>query len=174
MSDETAPQFRVKTSWLIGTAAAFAIFVVIASYSVRMTWDYTDYDQQRAADRKVTLAKVRQDEGKLLCPVDAKGKPTAEWVDQAKGAIRIPIEEAMVEEIDTLKAQPVQAGGEIPPPPPPVPAKAAPAAKPPAAAPPAAAPPAAAPPSAGATNAAPTAAAKPASAKKPKKPNPSN
>jgi hypothetical protein len=114
MSDETAPQPRIKFTWLIGTLAAFAIFVIIGAYSSRMTWTYTDYDQDRAAQRYATLAKLRQDEGKLINPVDAQGKPTAEWVDQTKGIVRIPIEEAMAKEIDTLKAQSPQAGAEIP------------------------------------------------------------
>jgi hypothetical protein len=114
MSDETAPQPRIKIAWLIGTLAAFALFAVIAAYSSRMTWDYPDYDQDRAAERYETLKKVRHDEQVLLSPVDDKGNPTAEWVDQAKGVVRIPIEEAMVKEIDTLKAQPAAIGGEIP------------------------------------------------------------
>jgi len=114
MSDETAPPSRIKLAWLIGTVAAFAIFAVIGAYSSRMTHDYMDYDQDRAAVRYDTLKKLQQDEGKLINPVDDQGHPTAEWVDQAKGMVRIPIEEAMVKEIDTLKAQPAQAGGEIP------------------------------------------------------------
>jgi hypothetical protein len=105
MSDETAPQPRIKITWLIGTLAAFALFVVIGAYSSRMTWDYTDYDQDRATQRYATLAKVRHDEQALIS--------TTEWVDQAKGTVRIPIEEAMAKEIDTLKAQSPQAGAEI-------------------------------------------------------------
>jgi hypothetical protein len=120
MPDETAPQPQIKIAWLIGTLAAFALFALIGAYSARMTQDYTDYDQQRADDRKVTLAKVQHDENALLS--------TAEWVDQAKGAIRIPIEEAMVKELDTLKGKPAAMGAVIPPPAPPAPAKPAPAA----------------------------------------------
>jgi len=120
MSDETASQPQLKPAWLIGTLAAFALFAAIAGYSARMTQDYPDYDQQRADERKATLAKVQHDENALLS--------TAEWVDQAKGAIRIPIEEAMAREIDTLKGKPAAMGAAIPPPVPPAPAKAAPAA----------------------------------------------
>jgi hypothetical protein len=105
MSDETAPQSRIKITWLIGTLAAFVLFVVIGAYSSRMTWTYTDYDQDRAAQRYATLAKVRHDEQALIS--------TTEWVDQTKGIVRIPIEEAMAKEIDTLKAQSPQAGAEI-------------------------------------------------------------
>jgi hypothetical protein len=114
MSDETAPQPRIKIAWLIGTLAAFALFAVIAAYSSHMTQVYPDYDQQRAAQRYDTLNKLRHDEQAVLSPVDAQGHPTAEWVDQAKGMVRIPIEEAMVKEIDTLKAQPAAIGAEIP------------------------------------------------------------
>jgi hypothetical protein len=149
MSDETAPQPPIKITWLVGTFAAFAIFAVIGAYSSRMTHDYLDYDQDRAAVRYETLGKVRHDEGALLSPVDDQGKSTAEWVDQGKGLVRIPIVEAMAKEIDTLKSQPAAAGCEIPgavPAPAPASTNAAPAAGAPA-------------PTAGATNAAP---AKPA------------
>jgi hypothetical protein len=158
MSDETAPQPRIKITWLVGTAAAFALFAVIGAYSSRMTWDYPDYDQERAAQRYATLAKLRQAEGKLINPVDAQGKPTAEWVDQTKGIVRIQIEEAMAEEVDTLKAQPVAMGAAIP-----VIAPAAPAAT-------------AGAPATGATNAAPAKPSAPAAgpAAATAKPNPSN
>jgi hypothetical protein len=140
MSDETVLQPRIKITWLIGTLAAFAIFVVIGAYSARMTRDYPDYDQERAAQRYVMLAQVRHDEKALISSVA--------WVDQTKGIVRIPIEEAMAREIDTLKSQPVAMGAEIPAAVPPAPAKPAPAAIPPTAG----------APSAGATNAAPSAA----------------
>jgi hypothetical protein len=114
MSDETALQPRIKITWLIGTLAAFAIFALIAGYSARMTNDYSDYDQQRAAQRYDTLKKVQQAENALLYPaVDAQGKPHAEWIDQTKGVVRIPIEEAMAEEVDALKSQQAGMGCEI-------------------------------------------------------------
>ena len=160
MPDETAPPPPIKITWLVGTLAAFALFVAIAGYSSRMTWDYPDFDQQRADARKATLAKSQQDENALLDPVDAQGLPTAEWVDQAKGVIRIPIEEAMVKEIDTLQTQPAAMGAAISAP---APAKTAPAAGAPA--------PTAGAPAATSTNAAPaTAGAGPAPATT--KPNP--
>jgi hypothetical protein len=114
MSGQTASPAQIKISWLIGTLAAFAVFAAIGGYSARMTRDYSDYDQDRAAQRVITLAKVRAAEGKLLNPVDAKGNPSAEWVDQDAGTVRIPIEEAMVAEVDTLKAKPVASGTVIP------------------------------------------------------------
>ncbi len=134
MSDDTLSHTHIKISWLFGTAAAFLIFVIIGVYSGRMTRDYTDYDQDRAAQRYATLAKLRLDESILINPVDKSGNPTAEWIDQAKGTVRIPIEEAMMEEVDALKTKPVVIGmvipGTIPAPAPAPAAPAAPAAKP--------------------------------------------
>jgi hypothetical protein len=159
MSDETIspPQPQIKITWLIGTLVAFVLFVAIGGYSARMTRDYSDYDQDRADQRKMTLAKVRDDENKLIYPVDDNQKPTAEWVDQGAGTVRIPIDEAMTEEIDTLKAQPVAAGGVIPGSVPVAPAPAAPATNAAAANAPAS------------TNAAPAKPAKPTKPKKAKK-----
>jgi hypothetical protein len=112
MSDFASTPSRLKISWLIGTLAAFALFAVIAVYSARMTRDYEDYDQMRADARYDTLAKLRADANKTLS--------TADWVDQDKGTVRIPIQEAMVEEVETLKSQPAAMGvaipGAIPPP----------------------------------------------------------
>ena len=128
MSEETAPPPQIKVSWLIWTLAAFAIFAAIGGYSARMTQTYTDYDQDRATARKANLAEVRAAEDKLIHPLDDAKKPTAEWVDQDKGVIRIPIEEAMALEVGTLKTQPAAIGCEIPgavpamPPPAPAPA----------------------------------------------------
>jgi glucose dehydrogenase len=95
MSETTAFQPQIKVSWLIGTLAALALFAVIASYSSRMTRDYSDFDQQRAAERYATLKKLREDAAQTLT--------TAAWVDQGKGIVRIPIDEAMTKEIDVLK-----------------------------------------------------------------------
>jgi len=97
MSQETAFIPQIKVTWLIGILAAIALFAVIASYSLRMTRTYSDFDQQRAAQRYATLKQVREDADKVLT--------TAAWVDQSKGIVRIPIEEAMTKEIDTLKAE---------------------------------------------------------------------
>jgi hypothetical protein len=129
MSEETASQPQIKIAWLLGIVAAFAIFAAIAGYSARMTNDYSDYDQQRADARKETLAKLQKTENALIHPVDDQGNVTAEWVDQGKGVVRIPIEEAMAKEIDTLKGQAPAAATDINPLPPakPAPAPAAPA-----------------------------------------------
>jgi len=126
MSEATAPQPRIKITWLIGIFAAFALFAVIGAYSARMTQTFSDYDQQRAQARYATLAQVRHDEQILIEPVDKQGYPTAEWIDQDKGTVRIPIVEAMAKEIDTLKAATPKVGCVIPGtvPPSPVPATA--------------------------------------------------
>ena len=114
MSDELPRSSRFKISWLIGIAAAFAIFALIAAYSSRMTNDYPGYDSGRAQERYATLAKVQDAENALIEPVDKDNKPTAVWADQTKGTVRIPIEEAMTKEIDTLASQPAAQGAEIP------------------------------------------------------------
>lgn len=129
-----ASQPSIKITWLLGTLAVFALFAVIAAYSSRMSEDYPDYDQQRTAQRYGTLAKVRADAQKTLT--------TADWIDQTKGTLHIPIEEAMVEEVDALKGKPVAMGAALPAP--------------------ASAPAAPAVPAAGATNAAPTMPSTPA------------
>jgi hypothetical protein len=127
MSDETAPTSSpVKISWLIGIALAFVLFSAIGGYSARMTQDTSDYDQDRANQRYDTLKKLQADENKQLNPVDAQGKPTAIWIDQDKGVISIPIDEAMAKEVEDLKAKAAGPGNEInPPAPAPAPAPAA-------------------------------------------------
>ena len=113
MSAEIASQPQIKIAWLIGILAAFAIFAAIGGYSARMTNDYSDYDQERAQVRYETLKKVQSAEQALINPVDAQGNPTAEWVDQTKGVIRIPVQEAMAEEVEALKSQQAGMGCEI-------------------------------------------------------------
>ncbi len=108
------PYHRLKIGWLFGVALAFALFAVIGAYSARMTDTYPGFDHDRAVARFETLAKVRQAEDKLLNPVDAQGKPTAAWVDQDKGLIQIPIDEAMTHELDDLKNRAPGQGAEIP------------------------------------------------------------
>ena len=120
MSTETEIPSRIKTTWLIGVLAAFAIFAVIAGYSAHMTRAYPSYDQQRATDRYLNLQKVRADEDKQI-------NGPADWVDQSKGIIHIPIDEAMAKEVATLKSQPAQIGSALPLPPPPAAPAAAPA-----------------------------------------------
>jgi hypothetical protein len=106
MSDVTATSSPVKISWLIGVAAAFLIFAAIGIYSTRMTNDYEDYDQQQAQIRYAKLAKYRDETTKTLT--------SAAWVDQDRGIIRIPIEEAMMKEVDVLKGATTMMGQEIP------------------------------------------------------------
>ena len=103
---ELAPSSSFKISWFLGILAVFALFALIGAYSFRMTNDYASFDQQRAQARYATLAKLRADEDKTLT--------TSAWIDQDKGTVRIPIQEAMVKEVDTLQAKPVAIGQAIP------------------------------------------------------------
>jgi hypothetical protein len=105
---------RLKYSALIWVALGFCIFAVVGWYSARMTNDFPDYDAGRAKDRLATREKVDQTENALLHPVDDKGKPTAAWVDQDKGLIQIPIDEAMTHEVADLKNVAVGEGAVIP------------------------------------------------------------
>jgi hypothetical protein len=106
MSDTLAAPSPIKFRWLIGLAFVLLVFVVIASYSSRIAQETGSYDRGRAAERYDTLAKLRADDQKTLS--------TADWVDQAKGTIRIPIDEALPETVAALQAKPVQAGDAIP------------------------------------------------------------
>ena len=119
MSSETTLPPRIKTTWLIGVVAAFCIFAVFAWYSGHMTRAYPSYDQQRSADRYVTLQKLQKTENDTI-------NAPADWVDQNKKIIHIPINEAMAKEVETLKSQPAQIGSALPAPAPPA-APAAPA-----------------------------------------------
>jgi len=117
MTAEIASHPPLKVSWIIGTLAAFSIFALIGIYSMSMARNSAGFEQMRAQDRLARLAKVRADADKNLT--------TADWVDPTKQTIRIPIDEAMDREIDTLKNKPLAMGALIPgatPPPPPAPA----------------------------------------------------
>ncbi|HUB68201.1 MAG TPA: hypothetical protein VL981_12015 [Candidatus Methylacidiphilales bacterium] len=96
----------IKPSWYAWTVLGLFLFVIIGFYSVRMSNNYTSFEEKRTAARYETLRKLRADEQAILT--------TAAWVDQSKQIVRIPIDEAMAEEIDILKAKPVAMGSEIP------------------------------------------------------------
>ncbi len=105
MPDISPAPTPIKFRWILGILAAFSLFALVAVYSSSMAWHHQDYDQKRAVVRYANLKALRADEAKLLSPVDAEGQPTVEWIDQAKGVVRIPINEAMVKEVETLKAK---------------------------------------------------------------------
>jgi hypothetical protein len=162
MSDLT--YHRLKYSTLVWVALAFGIFALVGFYSARMTNDYQGYDHDRVQLRLANKDQVDKAEEKQLNPVDDQGHPTAAWVDQDKGVIQIPINEAVTHELADLKSVPPGPGAALP--------VVAPAPPPPASAPATnAAPAKPAPPAS--TNAAPAKpAAPPAPAAKPKKKKP--
>jgi len=131
----TATTTSTPIRWYASVAGVLLIFAVIAFQSSRVAKDTTGYDEDQARLRAEKLAKLQA--------ADEKTLTTADWVDKDKGIVRIPIDEAMTQEVALLQAKPVAAGTEIP-------GAAAPAAPAPA---PASAP-AATPPAS--TNAAPT------------------
>jgi len=105
---------RLKYSALLWVALGFCIFAVVAAYSSRMTNDFPGYDDGRGKDRKAIADKAAKAEDALLYPVDKDGHPTAVWVDQDKGLIQIPIDEAMTHEVADLKNVTVGEGAVIP------------------------------------------------------------
>ena len=99
----------IKFRWYFSVAAALFIFVIVGIYSSRMATDTdaTDsYDQQQAVIRAAKLAKMQQTDQQTLT--------TADWIDQTKGTVRIPIDEAMPETVAALKTKPVAMGTAIP------------------------------------------------------------
>jgi len=99
----------IKFRWYFSVAAALFIFVIVGVYSSRMAsdTDATDsYDQQQAAIREAKLAKLQQTDHQTLT--------TADWIDQTKGTVRIPIDEAMPETVAALKTKTVAIGTAIP------------------------------------------------------------
>jgi hypothetical protein len=105
---------RLKYSSLLWVTLAFGIFALVAAYSARMTNDFPSYDDGRAQQRLVTKGKVDQAENALLYPTDKDGRPTAVWVDQDKGLIQVPIDEAMKHEVADLQKVPVGVGALLP------------------------------------------------------------
>jgi hypothetical protein len=106
MSDLAATPSPIKLRWIPGLIAALLVFVVIAVYSTRVANRTDTYDDDQAAERYAKLAKQQAD--------DAKTLTTADWVDQGKGIVRIPIDEAIPQEITALRAKPEQMGAAIP------------------------------------------------------------
>lgn len=119
MQDDILPHQRIKPGWIVGTLAVFAIFLVIGAYCARMARDYPDFDHDRAQERYANLKKTQDAENALLTG--------AAWVDQGKNIVRIPIDEAMAKEVDTLRAKAPHSGVDINPPAAPAPANPAPA-----------------------------------------------
>ncbi len=106
MTDAATSPPPIKLRWFFGVFGAFLIFALIAAYSSRMANDTPDYDSQQAAIRIANLQKLQADDEKALT--------TTDWVDQTKGIVRIPIDQAMAREVRTLKTKPVQMGAAIP------------------------------------------------------------
>jgi hypothetical protein len=100
----TQPTHPIR--WYISVAVVLFIFVLVAFQSSRVAQDTTGYDEDQAKIRAEKLAKLQASDQKTLT--------TADWVDKDKGIVRIPIDEAMTEEVALLQAKPVAAGSEIP------------------------------------------------------------
>jgi hypothetical protein len=106
MSEIAATPSPIKFRWIPGLLAVFLVFVVIAVYSTRVANRTDTYDDEQASERYAKLAKQQAD--------DTATASTAAWVDQGKGIVRLPIDEALPQEIAVLKAKPEQMGAAIP------------------------------------------------------------
>ena len=95
-----------KLTWYLTVAAVLFIFVLVGAYSARMAHDTTGYDDAQAQIRLDTLHKMQATDRKTLTTVD--------WIDQGKGVVRIPINEAVLEEVPVLAAKPLTRGTAIP------------------------------------------------------------
>jgi|SRR5579871_6091622 len=102
----TATAIPSKASWYITVAVLLLVFVVVGVYSSRMAYNTTGYDDEQADQRRATLAKLRETDQKTLT--------TADWIDKDKGVVRIPVEEAMTQEVPVLAAKPVTIGAPLP------------------------------------------------------------
>jgi hypothetical protein len=104
MSAATLPPLQFR--WYLSVAVALLIFVVVGVYSIRMADNTTGYDQEQAQERYAKLAALQEQDRKTL--------GTADWIDKDKGIVRIPIDEAMAQEVPLLAAKPVAMGAAIP------------------------------------------------------------
>ena len=104
MTAATSPSIQPR--WYFSVAAALFVFVIVGVYSIRMADDTTGYDQEQAQERYAKLAALQEQDRKTL--------GTADWIDKDKGIIRIPIDEAVAEEVPVLAAKPVTMGAAIP------------------------------------------------------------
>jgi hypothetical protein len=86
---------------LIGGLVGFLLFGVIVLWMLKLAGPVEDYDQKRAKERTENLRKLHEEEAKILSSYD--------WADKPKNIVKIPIQQAMDLEIETLKAKPVKA-----------------------------------------------------------------
>jgi hypothetical protein len=95
-----------KITWYLTVAEVLFIFVLVGVYSARIAHETTGYDDDQAKTRLATLHKMQA--------ADEKTLNTADWIDQDKGIVRIPVNEAVTEEVPVLAAKPVTMGAAIP------------------------------------------------------------
>ncbi len=101
---DSTPAFQLR--WYLSVAVALFAFVIVGVYSMRMARDTSGYDEDQARQRAEKLTAMQAQ--------DAKTLGTPDWVDKDKGIVRIPIDEAMAQEIPVLAAKPLAMGAAIP------------------------------------------------------------
>jgi hypothetical protein len=72
---------------------------------MNMARNTTGYDEEQGRERLQKLDTMREKETKTL--------NNADWVDKTKGTVRIPIDEAMAQEVELLKNDLPRAGAAI-------------------------------------------------------------
>jgi hypothetical protein len=85
MNDQPARE-RTALAWVIGVAGSFLIVAALVWVMQRYTQPAA-LNAERAAERAKALGELRAAETEAL--------QHAGWMDQAKGIVRLPIEEAM-------------------------------------------------------------------------------
>lgn len=94
--------------WAVGAFLAFFAFVVIAFVTGRTASSDQTYDEKRAQNRLITLAKLRADEELLTT--------TADWVNKEKMIVRLPLTDPSTFQhaLTLIQAKPVQMGQPLP------------------------------------------------------------
>jgi hypothetical protein len=93
---------------VIGGLAGFVLFGFLVVLVLKPGRPAPTYETEAGQKRLETRKQVEAAEAKLLL------KDTYEWVDQAKGVVRIPLTRAMELEVETLKNKPVRAAYAVP------------------------------------------------------------
>ena len=93
---------------ILGGLAGFLLFGLLVLLVLKPGRPGVSYDSEAGKKRLETRQQVEAAEAKLLL-VDKY-----EWVDQAKGVVRIPLTRAMELAVTSLQAKPVKAAYAVP------------------------------------------------------------
>ena len=102
----TATSSTFKWHWYASVAVVIFLFVIVGLYSMSMARNTTGYDEEQGRIRAEKLAKMQA--------LDEKTLNTADWIDKDKGVVRIPVNEAMTQEVAMLTGKAPAMGVAIP------------------------------------------------------------